>query len=177
MTQDERDQDRSVLAFLKGYSSPAVGEDDHAPAVPERLGNDVDEFLRAMGYNRIERERLRRGQSRPRNEDKYRTATRKRFVHYIAKRLPDRPAEEVAALAEAWVALTKYDLDLAQRWWGGGVDPRTPGQLTNAIAAGFRVEDLGAVVHNRTIAEHLQAGNSLRWCMLALDMSRRGRSA
>jgi len=139
--------------------------------------DDVDAFLRAMGYNRIERERLRRGQPRPRNEEKHRATTVKRFEYYIAERLPDRPAEEVAELARAWVGLTSYDLDLAHRWWTVGVDPGSPGQLANAITKGLRVQDLGEVVKGRTIAEHLQAGNSLAWCLLALDWRRRQRSA
>jgi hypothetical protein len=71
--------------------------------------------------------------------------------------------------------LTDYDLDTAQRWWAAGIDPARPDKLTNAITAGLRVQDLTEVVGHRTIAEHLQARNSLKWCVLALDASKRRR--
>lgn len=174
---DEKDQDLAVLAYLKGRKPADGGEEQGAQGIPRLPGDDVGAFLRAMGYNRIEREQLRRGQPRPRNEEKYRAVTIKRFRHYLAERMPERPAEEVAELAEAWVALTKYDVDLARRWWTAGVDPGNPRQLVSAITAGFRIEDLGEVVKGRTIAEHLQAGNPLAWCVLALDWKRRPRSA
>lgn len=173
MTQDEKDQDLAVLAFLKGLGCAGASEERDAPTMPQPTGNGVDAFLRAMGYNRIERERLRRGQPRPRNEDRHRATTVKRFKYHIAQALTDRTTEEVAELATAWVSLTDYNLDLAQRWWQAGVDPGTPGQFAKAIEDGLRVEDLGEVVAGgQTIAEHLQAGNSLVWCLGALHWKR-----
>jgi hypothetical protein len=140
---EEKDQDLAVLAYLKGLKPAAAGAEPDRQDLPRLPGDDVGAFLRAMGYNRVERERLRQGHPHPRNEEKYRAVTIKRFRHYLTERMPERPAEEVAQLAEAWVALTKYDLDLAQRWWTAGVDPGNPGQFASAITAGLRIEDLG----------------------------------
>ena len=126
-----------------------------------------------MGYNRIEREQLRRRQPRPRNDEKHRATTVKRFKFYIERRLTDRKPGKVAELAKAWAQLTNYDLDLAQRWWDAGMDPSGPDQLVKAIEASLRIEDLGKVIYKgRTVAECLQAGNSLAWCMAALHWRR-----
>jgi hypothetical protein len=172
VTQDEKDQDQAVLDFLRGLGSATADDEHDASAIPQLPGDDVDTFLRAMGYNRIEREKLRRGQPRPKNEEKYRATTVKRFEYWIAKRLTNRSAEEIAKLASAWVGLTNYDLELAQRWWTAGVDPSEPDQLANAFREGLQVQDLGEVVGERTIAEHLQAGNSVTWCLHALHWKR-----
>jgi hypothetical protein len=64
-----------------------------------------------------------------------------------------------------------YDLDIAQRWWDLGIDPGTPSPLINAIKEGLRIEHLRRVIDGRTVAEHLQYGNSLRWCLGAMGMS------
>jgi hypothetical protein len=167
-------QERSILAYLlSGEPSTERDETQDALSAPERSPGDLDDLLRNMGYSPAQREQLRRGTPRSTDASKYRDTNFKRFKWHLAQLLPDRTAEELATLARAWVAVTDYDLDSAQRWWAGGVDPGKPDELTNAIAAGFQVQDLKEVVGNRTIAEHLQAGNSLRWCMLALGSSRR----
>lgn len=170
MSQEDRSQDQAILAFLKGLGAAedGSGRDDSAPAASQSLSDDVDEFLRVMGYNRHERENLRRKPSRPVDDAKYPDVTIKRFKHYIAELLPDRSADEIAELAQAWVSLTHYNLNLAQRWWAAGVNPGSPDQLVNAINAGLQVEDLARVIGRLTVAEHLQAGNSLRWIMAAL---------
>lgn len=163
------DKDQALLAFLRGSGPTDAGEDPGTPAMAVAPDDDdVDALLRAMGYNRYERERLRRGRPRLVDGQKYRAVTVKRFIHYLAQRLPTRPVEDIAELAQAWARLTSDDLDLAQRWWDAGVDPGNPGQLASAIRQGFRVQDLAEVVQGRTIAEHLQAGNSIAWCLAAL---------
>lgn len=173
MAQDEKDQDQAVLAFLKGLGAAGAFEKQDALTMPQPSDDNVDGFLRAMGYNRIERERLRRGQPRRRNEDRHRAITVKRFKFHIAQKLTDRTTEEVAELATAWVNLMNFNLDVAQRWWDAGVDPGKPGQLAKAIEEGLRVEDLGEVVTGgRTIAEYLQAGYSPAWCLGALHWRR-----
>lgn len=171
MPQDE-DQDLALSAFPKRLSSADACEHPGTVAMPQLPVDDVDAFLRAMGYNRIEREKIRRGQPRPRDERKYRTATVKRFRYYITGRLPNYPEAEIEELTEAWVLLTSYDLDLAQRWWAAGVDLAHPEQLADAINQGLRVQDLEEVVQGRTIAEHLQTGNSPTWCLSALYWKR-----
>ena len=177
MTQEDQDQDRALLAFLLGDPLAEADRDREAPVMPQRIRDDLDDFLRHMGYSPAQREGMRRGTPRLRDEKKHQATNAKRFKWHLDRLLPDRPPEEIAGLVRAWVAVTNYDLDLAQRWWAAGIDPASPDRLTEAIVSGFRVEDLSKVVHGRTVAEHLQVGNSLRWCMLALDIPRRGRSA
>jgi hypothetical protein len=70
------------------------------------------------------------------------------------------------------VELTTCDLDLALHWWAAGIDPGKPEQLASVIREGFGVHDLSQVVQGRTIAEHLQAGNSIDWCLAALHWRR-----
>jgi hypothetical protein len=171
VTQDEKDQDLAVLAYLKGLGSADAGDELGGPATPQ-LSDNVDAFLLAMGYNRMERERLRRKRPRPKNKDKDRAIAVKRFRYYIEERLPGRPPEEIAELTRAWAGLASYDVDRAQRWWRAGVDLASPDQLVNALTEGLRVEHLGEVVGGKTIAEHLQAGNSPLWCLRALRWSR-----
>lgn len=124
-----------------------------------------------MGYNRPERERIRRGQRRPLGKERFRDVTSKRFRHHLGKRLPHLAETALDPLVTAWVTLTDYDLDLAQRWWDLGVDPGMPSPLINAIKEGLRIEHLRRVIDGRTVAEHLHQGNSLRWCLGAMGMS------
>ena len=172
MGANQEEQDKAVLAWLTGGQRAETGGDDNSPAARQFLDDHVDAGLRSLGYNYHERNRLRRGQPRPRNMEKYRDTTAKRFRHYIVEKLPDLPDGEIPELVAAWVRLTNSDLDLAQRWWASGIDPAKPGQLASAIKAGFDIKDLGQVVHGRTIAEHLQAGYPIDWCMGALHWQR-----
>lgn len=173
MAQDEKNQDLALLAFLKGLDTVDASEERDTPTTTAPSNDSVDAFLRAMGYNRVERERLRRGKPQPSSEEKYRATTVKRFEYHIGRRLTGRTTETQAELARAWAGLTNYNLDLAQRWWDAGIDPGSPRELAKAIEAGLQVEDLGEVIAGaRTIAEHLQAGNSLAWCLGALHWKR-----
>jgi hypothetical protein len=173
----QEESDKALLAYLRGHTSADISEDQGALATPRPRHDDVDDLLRGMGYSPTQREQLRRRQPRPRDEIKHRAVTIKRFQHYIKQRLPMRTEEEIARLARAWVSLTNYDLDLAQCWWDAGVNPGQPGELSKAIEGGLRVQDLGEVVHGRSVASHLQAGNSPDWCLIALEWKRRPRSA
>jgi hypothetical protein len=165
--------DQRIMAYLTGQAAPDVDNQLEVRVTARSDRQDIDDALRHWGYNRIERERLRRGTPRPRNRGDYRAVTVKRFAYYIGKLLPERPPEEVNGLAATWAALSEYNVDRAQRWWSNGVDPAQPGQFADAIAAGLEPSDLGEVIHNRTIAEHLRAGNSLAWCVDALRWMRR----
>ena len=172
MGASQEEQDIAVLAWLTGSQRAETGEDVNAPAARQPPDDHVDAGLRALGLNYHERHRLRRGQPRPENTEKYRDITAKRFRHYIVEKLPGRPDGEISELVAAWVRLTESNLDLAQRWWAAGLDPGKPDQLVSAIKAGFDIKDLGQVVHGRTIAEYLQAGYPIDWCMGALHWQR-----
>jgi hypothetical protein len=171
VAQDDRDQDRALLAYLRGCSS-AAADDGNAAADAAVPDDDVDRFLQAMGYNRIERRELRRREPPRANPDRHRPTTIKRFAFYITHELPDLTPERVAELADEWASLANYDLDLAQRWWNSGVNPDAPGELTRAVIEGLRIDDLGKVVNGKTVAEHLQAGSSPIWCHRALQWQR-----
>ena len=172
MARDDQEQDLALLAYLRGSdSASATGKVDAAADTPAP-GDQVDRFLRAMGYNRIEREEIRRRKPRRANADRHRATTLKRFAYYIAQRLPDLAPERAAELANKWASLTNYDVDLAQRWWSSGVSPNDPGELAQAILEGLQIQDLGKVVNGKTIAEHLQAGSSPTWCLQALHWQR-----
>lgn len=159
-----------MLVYLKGCLGPDASEQDNA-AITRHPRDDIDVTLRALGYNRREREQLRRGKPRSRNNAGYHDTTRKRFKYYIAQQLPDLTDTALDRLATMWTTLTSYDLDLAQRWWASGIDPGNPAQLADAIKAGLQVEHLKIMVQGRTIAEHLRAGNSVRWCMGAIGLT------
>jgi hypothetical protein len=170
VARDGNEQDHALLAYLRGYESAnATSEVDATADLPD---DEIDGLLRAMGYNRIEREEMRRRTPRRASTDRYRATTLKRFAHYITRRLPDLTPERAAELANEWASLTSYDVDLAQRWWRSGVDPNDPGELAQAIAGGLQIRDLGEVINGKTIAEHLQAGSSLTWCLRALHWQR-----
>lgn len=159
-----------MLAYLKGGLVSDASEQDNV-AVTRHPGDDIDATLRALGYNRRDRERLRRGQPRPRNNARYRDTTQKRFRYHIAQRLSGLTDTALDRLVTMWTTLTSYDLDLAKRWWASGIDPGDPDQLADAIEAGLRVQHLELVVQGQTIAEHLHAGNSVRWCMGAIGLT------
>jgi hypothetical protein len=168
-------EEQAILALLMGGQSAGTTDRSTGPmARPPR--DEVDEALRGMGYNRPERERIRRGSPQPLNKERYRDVTLKRFQHHLGKRLPHLTDAALNPLVTLWAALTDYDLDRAQRWWSFGVDPGAPGPLINAIKAGLRIEHVGLVVHGRTIAEHLQegtrsAGASERWDCLPAQVT------
>jgi len=169
---NQEEQDKALLAWFTDSQAAETREDQDTPTAPQLPGDHVDAGLRSLGYNYYERERLRRGQPRPRNEAKYRTATAKRFRYYITEKVPGRTDAQIAELVAAWVELTDYNLDLAQRWWAAGINPGKPDQLASAVEAGFTPQELGRVVQGRTLAEHLQAGCSIDWCMGALRWQR-----
>jgi hypothetical protein len=169
-------QEKSILAYLlDGKASAGGDENREAVGPPERSRDDLDNILRNMGYSPAQREQLRRGEPRPKDASRYRDTNFKRFKWHLAQLLSGWTTDEITALARTWAAVTDYDLDVAQRWWAEGVDPAKPGELADAIAVGLRVRDLNEVIDRQTVAEHLQAGNSLKWCMLALDASKRRR--
>jgi hypothetical protein len=172
MGVNQEEKDKAVLAMLRGGRSTS-GEDPET-VVSSDLAHDraVETGLRAMGYNRIEREKLRRGRPpgrpRPTNEAKYRNINAKRFRYYLEKRLPNRTGGELAQLVAEWVEVTDCDLALAKRWWDADVDPENPGQLAEAIVGGFQMQDLARIVKGKTIAEYLQGGCSVTSCLRAL---------
>ncbi len=172
MTKDDKAQDLALLAYLRGGDSANATGEVGATADAPVLGDEVDQVLRAMGYNRKQREELRRHKPRRVNADRHRATTLKRFAYYIAQRLPDLAPGRATELAKEWARLTSYDVDLAQRWWTSGINPDNPVDFARAIAKGLRIEDLSEVINGKTVAEHLQAGNSPTWCLGALYWQR-----
>ena len=168
MTKDGKAQDLALLAYLRGGDSANATSEPNAPV----LGDEVEQILRAMGYNRKQREEMRRHKPRPAKADRHHATTLKRFAYYVSQRLPNLTPGRANELAKEWASLTSYDVDLAQRWWTSGINPDNPAEFSDAIARGLRIEDLGEVVHGKTIAEHLQAGNSPTWCLGALRWRR-----
>lgn len=66
MARDDKERDLALLAYLRSCdSTSATGKPDAAGHTPGP-GDEVDRFLRAMGYNRIEREEIRRRKPGPR---------------------------------------------------------------------------------------------------------------
>jgi hypothetical protein len=168
---NEKNQDEALLAFLMRGQSTGGTDDDTAATAQSHADDDVEAFLRAMRYNRHERERIRRGRSQPRSDARYRDVAPKRYSHYLSQALPDLPSDQIDRLAKAWVMLADYDVGVAQQWWAAGVDPRHPEQLALAIETGLRREHLGQEIFGQTVAEHLQAGSPLRWILGALGFS------
>lgn len=163
-------EEQAILAFLTGGQSAGTTDRSIEPmARPAR--DELEEALRDMGYNRPERERIRRKSPQPLNKERYRDVTLKRFRYHLGKSLPHLTEAALTRLVTLWAVLTDYDLERAQRWWSLGIDPGAPGPLINAMKAGLRIEHVGRVVHGRTVAEHLQNGNSLRWCLGAMGLS------
>ena len=95
------EEDQILLAWLRGSRSTASDKEEGSPTPARVPGDDVEEFLRGMGYNRPQREQLRRGQPRPRNDAKYRAITIKRYEHYLRLQLPQEAVDNIAQLAAA----------------------------------------------------------------------------
>jgi hypothetical protein len=162
---NQAEQDRALLAMLTG-NRPAASNDE---SWPKSTHDDIDTVLRAMGYGRPQRERLRYSRRPgPAGNTRHQAVTLKRFAFYIRQQLPGLQDEEAAHLAGRWCGFTKYDLELAQRWWASGINPADTDQLVKFAEAGLDVSVLAQVVCGRTIAEHLKAGSSVDWCLSAI---------
>jgi hypothetical protein len=72
---NQEEQDKALLAWFTDSQAAETREDQDTPTAPQLPGDHVDAGLRSLGYNYYERQRLHRGQPRPRNEAEYRTAT------------------------------------------------------------------------------------------------------
>jgi hypothetical protein len=133
--------------------------------------DELDSDLRALGYNRPERERLRRSDHLPKARDQGReeaTAVKRLGLH-IDKQVnwaeTDLSRAEVIA---AWAALCNHDVDKANDWWGRGVHPLDIAEITKLTDYGFQPTDLYTIVNKKTIMDHIRDGTSVEWCRHAL---------
>lgn len=138
--------------------------------------DETDHVLRVMGLSPNQRQEVRRSRGRSdgtrsghSGRIRYQDQTLKRFEWYIQRRVPSwndvpfTPAE----VAATWAKLTEYKLELAQRWWDAGLDPLAVEHIADLVGEGLAPADLATRVGNRTIAEHLSRGCSVKWCLMA----------
>jgi len=166
---EERDADDQELQRLREWLHLGVSGSESEPDLitleGESPDSDLDAGLRQLGFNRPEREELRRG-PRPlkRNYDNV------NLKRYIRERASDSASElDIGQLALEWAELTGYDVDLAKRFWDAGFDPVDLGQFAAFIKEGFGLRELEeAEVQGKTVAQHLREKQSVRWCINAL---------
>ena len=79
-----------MLESLRG-GRPAFGAPDASQSEPRLPGDEIEQALRGFGYDRLERERLRRGRSQSRGGARHRGVTVKRYQYNISRRCPDLP--------------------------------------------------------------------------------------
>lgn len=174
------DEDRALLAWLQGDRSPQDTNDQDTalrallPA-EQKHSEDVDSQLRALGLNYRERDAVRRPHRSGRASNRYKQqdTIRKQFAYWIDQHVQwsetDLHQNQVVA---TWVALTNYDLELAQRWWAAGVNPAHLEQISELMNHGLRPQDLASRIGGKTILDHLRAGSTVKWCVMAADWHR-----
>lgn len=178
MQSDE--DDRALLAWLRqGVQEESPGRDE------------IDELLRGMGLNHNERRALRHhhsskarshdhGRRRRAGTDQvpYQDRIIKQFAWYIKELVPEPTGVNVSAMdaAATWAKLTNYKLDTARQWWDAGLHPLALDQIVDLLANDFEPQDLLRRVRGRTIAEHLGAGTSVTWCVMAARWTKPGRA-
>ncbi|GLZ01617.1 hypothetical protein [Actinoplanes sp. NBRC 103695] len=177
--QDEEDDVRRIRENLLGASQGA--KQSNSKMVSEsalQRDAELEEGLRSLGLNRREREqwRGRRNAPRPRRDDKTYAVKRLRF--YLDERVnwneTTANRDEVAA---AWARLCDYNVEKTLQWWKLGVDPLDVDTLTRLVGEGFHPADLFVEIRGKTVSQYLKDGNSMEWCLLALDWAGRRGSA
>lgn len=92
------------------------------------------------------------------------------YVAAMHDRLPDVPAELLAAAATCWQLVG--DIAEAEKWWDAGMSPLDQRAL-DYRAAGLTPADLGRHLGPYTVLEHLRRGSSPAWCVARLRRQRR----
>jgi hypothetical protein len=141
----------------------------------ERRRVEVDEALRALGYDYKDRDRIRRGKSVPRPKNaRYRDVNRKRYEFYISQIVDwDTTSLSKEYVTATWFSLTGENLELAQRWWNAGMNPLALEQIAALVEQGWSPADLAARVKDRSVVYWLNRGATVEWCVLALGWSRK----
>jgi hypothetical protein len=89
-----------------------------------------------------------------------------RFVDAMRRRLPDVPAELIAAAASWWQMVG--GLAEATEWWDAGISPLDQRAL-DYRAAGLAPSDLCRRLGPLTVLDHLRRGSAAAWCVARLQ--------
>lgn len=89
-----------------------------------------------------------------------------RYVAAMRKRLPDVPAELLAAAASCWQMVG--GVAEAEEWWDAGLSPLDQRAL-DYRAAGLSPSDLRRRLGPLTVLEHLRRGSAPAWCVARLN--------
>jgi hypothetical protein len=175
---------RCILAYLRegraGTGDAAADEDAMTAAwLTERSMRRDDEdveMLRALGYNRREREALRRRRNtqRPNKRDRDREIAVKRIAYYLNENVKwNETTSDPNVVCRAWAGLSDYNVERCNDWWRRGVDPLDYAKVLVLVEHGLSPTDLLTDVKGKTILQHLKEGTSMQWCVLALDFERK----
>jgi hypothetical protein len=93
-----------------------------------------------------------------------------RFVAAMRKRLPDVPADLLAAAASWWQMVG--GLAEATEWWDAGISPLDQRAL-DYRAAGLSPSDLSRRLGPLTVLDHLRRGSAPAWCVARLQRQQR----
>ncbi|MCD0449449.1 hypothetical protein LO762_09635 [Actinocorallia sp. API 0066] len=185
MTQED-DAHQRLMEFMLGGQKPKPKQDGGAKTKARKprsarfaartKAEISDDELRALGINRPERERLRRGRQRSGtpNKDREKAKALLRIGFYIDEQVEwettDLDREEVVA---AWAFLSNHDVDRVNQWWAEGVHPLDITYIRLLQDNGFEPTDLYRTIHGKTVLQHLREGTSPQWCLLALSWDNR----
>jgi hypothetical protein len=125
-----------------------------------------------MGLNRRERERARRGSrndSVAQEGDRRKAIALKRIEFYLSQRVDWSQTElDKHDAARVWASLCNHDVDLMNRWFRRGIDPRVYAQVREWLGEGLSIDDLFVEVKGKTVLQHLCDGSSVSYCLSAL---------
>lgn len=173
---DDLDEDeQALLAWLRDGAT-GEGDVDDIPAVfgdSSTPTQDLEEELRSLGLNYLERQAIRHPRRSRGNSERYKRTNLIRFGWYIDQIVDwtDNSVSRGQVIA-AWVALSKGDIDVARRWWEAGIDPCKLSAARELMEEGLHPRDLAICINSKTIAEHLKSGSSIKWCLNALRWHR-----
>ncbi|MEU8253244.1 hypothetical protein AB0C06_03110 [Micromonospora inaquosa] len=175
MHNGEEEELRRIREFLFADRADADPQTpDHSRLlIDQALKKDAEResAMRALGYNRVERERWRQNKSvpKPRSGDRDRAIAVKRIDHYIGTRVNwTSTSLNRAEVVAAWANLSNHDVDRVKAWLDKGVDPLRFAEVIKLLDNGLRPDDIFTEVHGKTIAQHLRDGSSVEWCLHAL---------
>jgi hypothetical protein len=183
LTQKDEAYQRLMEFMLNGREpiSKQAGKKNAARSVrlARRIASvdtELDSGLRALGFNRPEREKLRkrRRSSRTPNGNREMAQALLRIGFYIDQRVDWTATEldrrEVIAF---WADLCDHDVDKTNQLWFQGVDPLDMNYVSVLKDNGFGPPTLYRVIHGRTVLQQLRDGQTIEWCLGALHSASR----